>query len=129
MGLLLTAAIGVGLYMYFLKQASPGQGMVATQAISLTGVENDLIGIGQAERMYFAQNGSYADLATLTSNGTMNIVRNGRDGYTYAVETSAKGFTATARYTAPLPQMPPGVAPPHFPTVTIDQTMEVHQSD
>jgi hypothetical protein len=38
-GLLLTAVIGVGLYMYFLKQASPGQGMVATQAISLTGVE------------------------------------------------------------------------------------------
>jgi len=28
---------------------------VATQPISLTGVENDLIGIGQAERMYFAQ--------------------------------------------------------------------------
>jgi len=129
MGLLLTAAIGVGLYMYFLKQASPGQGMVATQAISLTGVENDLIGIGQAERMYFAQNGSYADLSTLTSSGTMNIARNGRDGYTYAVETSATGFTATARYTAPLPQMPPGVAPPRFPTVTIDQSMEVHQSD
>ncbi len=129
MGLLLTASIGIGLYMYYLKQASPGQGMVATQAISLTGVENDLIGIGQAERMYFAQNGSYADLATLTSSGTMNIARNGRDGYTYAVETSATGFTATARYTAPLPQMPPGVAPPHFPTVTLDQTMEVHQSD
>jgi hypothetical protein len=126
---LLTAAISVGAYMYFLKQAAPAPGMVATQAISLTGVQNDLVAIAQAERMYFAQNGSYADLATLTSTGTMNITRTGRDGYTYSVEPSGNSFTATARYSAPPVEVPKGVEPPHFPTITIDQTMEIHQGD
>ncbi len=127
--LLVTAAIAIGGYMFYLKQASPGPGMVATQAISTTGVQNDLVSIAQAERMYFAQNGSYADLATLESSGTMNIARTGRDGYTYSVDSSGNSFTVTARYTAPLPEMPPGVAPPRFPSYTVDQSMEVHQGN
>jgi hypothetical protein len=126
---LIVAAISMGAYVFFLKQAAPAPGMVATQAISLTGVQNDLMAIAQAERMYFAQNGSYADLATLASTGTMNITRTSRDGYTYSVEPSGNSFTATARYTAPPLDMPAGVAPPHFPTLTVDQTMEIHQSD
>jgi hypothetical protein len=127
--LLVTAVIGVGMYLFFLKQASPGPGMVATQAISVTGVQNDLVSIAQAERLYFTQNGSYTDLATLASSGTMNITRTSRDGYTYTAEPSGNTFTVTARYTALPPEMPKGVAPPHFPTFTIDQTMQVHQGD
>ena len=127
--LLIVAAISVGAYMIFLKQAAPGPGMVVTQAISFTGVQNDLVAIAQAERMYFTQNGSYADLATLASSGTMNIARTSRDGYTYSVEPSGNSFTVTARYTAPPPEMPAGVAPPHFPTFTIDQTMEIRRGD
>jgi hypothetical protein len=128
-GLLVTAAIALGIYMYTLKQAAPEKGMVVTQNISVTGVKMDLIAIAQAERMYNAQNGSYADLSTLQSSGTMNLARTSRDGYTYTVEASSDGFTATARYTAPPPEMPKGVAPPRFPTLSIDQTMEVHESD
>ena len=128
-GLMVTAALGVGIYLYSLKQASPGPGMVATQAISTTGVQNDLIGIAQAERIYFTQNSAYTDLATLASSGTMNIARTGRDGYTYTAEASGTPFTVTARYTAPPPEMPKGVSPPHFPTYIIDQTMEIHQGD
>jgi hypothetical protein len=127
--LLVTGALGVGMYMYFLKQASLSKGMVVTQEISVTGVKTDLMSIAQAERMYYAQNGSYADLATLSSSGTMNIARTSRGGYTYSVDTSATGFTATATYTAPPLEMPPGVAPPRFPTITVDQTMDVHQAD
>jgi Type IV minor pilin ComP, DNA uptake sequence receptor len=127
--LLVTAALGVAMYMYFLKQASPSPGMVVTQNISVTGVKTDLMAIAQAERMYYVQNGSYADLPTLSSSGTMNIARTSRDGYTYSVDSSATGFTATATYTAPPPEMPPGVAPPHLPTITVDQTMDVHQTD
>src|ERR1700740_840146 len=108
-GLLVTAALGVGIYLYSLKQVSPGSGMVATQAISTTGVQNDLIGIAQAERIYFTQNSTYADLSTLVSSGTMNIPRTGRDGYTYTADASATGFTITARYTAPPVEMPKGV--------------------
>jgi len=128
-GLLVTAAIGLGIYMYTLKQAAPGPGMVVTQNISVVGVKNDLIAIAQAERMYYTQNGSYADLPTLSSTGTMNITRTSRDGYTYSAEPSGNAFTVTATYTAPPADNPAGVAPPHFPTFTIDQTMEVHQVD
>ena len=127
--LLIVSAIGMGIYMYTLKQAAPGPGMVATQAISLTGVQMDLNAIAQAERMYYTQNGSYADLPTLVSNGTMNIARTDRDGYTYSVDTTGNGFTVTARYTAPPIEVPKGVTPPRFPVITIDQTMQIHQSE
>jgi hypothetical protein len=128
-GILVTAAIGLGIYMYMLKQEAPAPGMVVTQNISVTGVKNDLVAIAQAERMYYTQNGYYADLPTLTTNGTMNITRTSRDGYTYSVEPSANSFTVTAKYSAPPVANPAGVTPPRFPTYTIDQTMEVHESD
>ena len=129
LGLLITAAVGLGIYSYTLKQASPGPGMVVTQNISLTGVKTDLVAIAQAERMYYTQNGSYTDLQTLSSDGTMNITRTNRDGYSYSAEPSGNTFTVTATYTAPPVSNPTGVTPPRFPTFTIDQTMEVHQID
>jgi len=129
-GLLVTAAIGMAIYMYALQKASPGPGMVATQSISLTGVKNDLVAIAQGERMYYVQNGSYTDLSTLASTGKMNITRTSRDGYSYSVQTSGNGFTVTATYTAPPPiDMPKNYTPPHFPTLSIDQSMEIHQDD
>jgi type IV minor pilin ComP (DNA uptake receptor) len=128
-GLLVTAAVGMGIYLYTLKQAAPGPGMVVTQNISITGVKNDLVSIAQAERMYYTQNGSYTDLTTLASSGTMNITRTSRDGYTYSVDSSGNSFTVTATYTPPPVENPAGVTPPHFPTYTIDQSMEVHQID
>lgn len=129
MGLLITAAVGLGIYMYTLKQSAPGPGMVVTQNISIVGVKNDLIAIGQAERLYYTQNGSYADLPTLSSSGTMNITRTSRDGYTYSAVPAGNTFTVTATYTPPPVENPAAVTPPHFPTFTIDQTMEVHQGD
>jgi len=126
--LMIVAAIGMGIYTYTLKQASPGNGMVATQSIDVTGVQTDLMSLAQAERMYYAQNGSYADLDTLASNGTMNITRTSRGGYTYSVETSGNGFVVTARYTAPPVEMPKGVNPPRWPTITVDQSMQIQQS-
>ncbi len=128
-GLLVFAGVGLGIYMYTLKQSSPGPGMVVTQNISLVGVKTDLMGIAQAERMYYTQNGSYTDLPTLASTGTMNIARTSRDGYTYTATPSGNTFTVTATYTPPPVENPAGVTPPHFPTFTIDQTMEVHQGD
>ena len=128
-GVLVIAAIGLGIYMYSLKQMAPGPGMVVTQNISIVGVKNDLVAIAQAERMYYTQNGSYADLPTLASTGTMNITRTSRDGYTYSATPSGNTFTVTATYTPPPVENPAGVTPPHFPTFTIDQTMEVHQGD
>jgi hypothetical protein len=56
-------------------------------------------------------------------------MRSSRDGYTYTVVPSGSTFTATATYTAPPIDNPAHVTPPHFPTFSIDQTMEVHQGD
>lgn len=124
-GLLLAAAIAIGIYYFYLKQAAPAPGMAVTQAITTTGVEMDLNAIAQAERNYFAQNGSYADLDQLASTGALAPARSGRDGYTYSIETSGNSFTVNARHDA-TPAVP-GAAPLHYPTLSIDQTMQLRQ--
>jgi len=128
-GLLLAALIAMGGYYVYLKRAAPGPGQIATQSISTTGVQMDLNAIAQAERLYFAQNGSYASLDQLVSGGAMNLSRAGRDGYTYTIETSPNGFLVTASR----PDIPAGViqgsAAIHYPTFTIDQTMQIRQGD
>jgi hypothetical protein len=123
-GGLIALVIGatIGLYVYrtqFTQTLSKENGGgSAIQAITATGVKNDLIAIAQAERAYSAEHGSYASLSELVSSGAMSMARESRDGYSYSVDTSAGGFTVTARYSGPL--TPP---PPIF---TIDQSMEVH---
>jgi hypothetical protein len=125
LGLLFAAVIAMGIYYFYLKQAAPAPGMVATQAITTTGVEMDLNAIAQAERTYFAQNGSYADLDQLSSSGALTMARSGRDGYTYSIETAGNGFTVTARHSDS--SAVNGVAPFHYPALSIDQTMQRHQ--
>jgi hypothetical protein len=130
---LVVAVVALGIYYYFLKQAAPVHGTAVTQEVSLTGVQMDLLSIAQAERAYDAQNGGYATLDQLTSSGSLTMLRSGRDGYTYSVATTPNGFTATAAYTAPPPPPPPmgqpAATPLHYPSMWIDQNMEVHQGD
>lgn len=125
LGLLFAALIAIGAYYFYMKQAAPAPGMVATQAITTTGVEMDLNAIAQAERTYYAQNGSYADLDQLTSSGALTMTRSGRDGYAYSIETSGSGFVVTARH-ADSPAVS-GVPPLRYPSLSIDQTMQMHQ--
>ena len=124
--LILVLAIAFGIYYFSLKRAQPGgtAGSLPAQAISLTGVRNDLLAIAQAERVYFAEHGSYASLNELASSGALTMERSGRDGYTYSVETTASGFTVTARHSGR-----PGDAEARYPTLTMDQTMQVQQTD
>jgi hypothetical protein len=123
LSLVLTLAIGLGVYRYYLKQVTPaGPGANPVQTISITGVQNDLLAIAQSERIYNAQNGSYGSLDQLTSSGSLSMAQTGRDGYTYSIDTSASGFTITARH-------PAGPGPSHYPTITIDQTMQIRQTD
>jgi len=127
--LVLAALIAMGVYSVYLKRAAPGPGQVATQAISTTGVQMDLNAIAQAQRLYFAQNGVYASLDQLISGGAMNLSRAGRDGYTYTIETSPTGFLVTASR----PDIPAGVIQGsqaiHYPTFSIDQSMQIRQGD
>ncbi|MBI1750224.1 MAG: hypothetical protein HY234_09495 [Acidobacteria bacterium] len=113
--LLLALAIGFGIYyLYFRQVQTTGGGSNPTQAITTTGVKNDLLAIAQAERAYFTEHGSYASLDQLTESGALTTTKRERDGYTYSVEVSAEGFTATARHPAA-----------GHPALAIDQSMQI----
>lgn len=113
--LVLALAIAFGIYYFYVRQVQPaGGGGAPTRAITATGVQNDLLAIAQAERMYFAEHGNYASLDTLTASGALSMAKLGRDGYTYTVEVSADTFTVTARH--------PGA---DYPAFAIDRTMRI----
>lgn len=116
--LLIVAVIAFGVYQFYLtrngKSESPGS---MVQAISTTGVKNDLIAIAQAERAYIAEHGNYATMDELTSSGALASTGRSRQGYTYSVEITTGGFIATARYTGPA--NPPG------PSFAVDRTMQI----
>ena len=121
-GLLVAAVIAFAAYRLFLSKAVPeGGGTAVTQSISITGVKNDLLAIAQAERAYMAQNGRYVSMDELVSSHTLSMSRPGRDGYEYSLETSANGFTITARFTR--------ASELRFPTYVIDQTMQIRQQE
>ncbi len=100
------------------------EGTAPTQAISLTGVRMDLLQIAQAERAYIATNGHCASLDELISSNSLSMTRTERDGYSYTVDCSGGGFSASARH---LPA--PAGSPIRYPNLAIDSTMEVHEID
>jgi len=113
--LVVVLAIAFGIYYLYMRQVQPtGGGGSPAQAIVTTGVQNDLLRIAQAERLYFAEHGNYADLDTLTTSGALTMSRSERDGYTYSVEVSAEGFQVTARHLRA-----------DYPAFAIDQTMRI----
>jgi hypothetical protein len=124
LGIMLTLAMGLGMYYIFLRHASSAAGgMAPTQLISTTGVQMDLDSIAQAERSYIALNGAYATRDQLISSGILTMSRTGRDGYTYSVEVTTEGFTATAKW-APQTGAQSSL---HYPIFAVDQGMTVHQ--
>ncbi len=120
----LTAALGLGTYYVFLKHASPGgPGTLPTAAISTTGVQMDLNEIAQAERVYFAQSGTYGSMDQLVSTGAIAKAKTGRDGYIYTVDIPATGFTVTAKW------VPSSAAKAslHYPAYIVDETFQVRE--
>jgi hypothetical protein len=121
--ILVAAAVVFCVYhYYFKKMPTSDEGTAPTQAISLTGVRTDLLQIAQAERAYIALNGQCASLELLTSSNSLALSRPERDGYTYSIECSGGDFSATARH-APAP----AGSPIRYPTLAIDQRMQVHE--
>lgn len=124
LSLLVVLAIALGMFFLYTKKVSPGgPANLPAESISSTGVKADLLSIAQAERIFHAQNGRYAPLAELTSSGTLTLPRDGRDGYTYSVETFDVGFQVTARFASSAS----GSSGPRRPTLVIDQSMEIRE--
>ena len=111
--------LGAGYWFYATSVKSSGANGSPGVVISSVGAKSDLLSMAQAERVYEASHGSYASLDDLYSSGSLTQRKPNRDGYTYSSETSADGFTITARC-----QPPPGASCPSF---SIDQTMQVQQ--
>jgi hypothetical protein len=120
----LTAALGLGTYYVFLKHATPGgAGSLPTDAISTTGVRMDLNDIAQAERLYFAQSGTYGTMDQLVSTGALSKPKTGRDGYVYTIDIPTTGFMVTAKW-APSSA---AKADLHYPVYIVDQTFDVRE--
>jgi hypothetical protein len=120
MGLLVTAVIVVlGYWLYASRMQSKGAPGAPAQVISTVGVQNDLLSIAQAERIYWASHASYASLDELYSSGTLAVRKSGRAGYTYSAETSSDNFTVTARCNASVI--------PACSSFSVDQSMQIQQ--
>jgi hypothetical protein len=100
-GLLVVALISLMVYKYFLTSGQSVGATTPVATIDAVGAQNDLIAIGQAERMYQVQNGKYASLDELLSDGSMEMRKPNRKGYTYEVDASDQTFQATATCTSP----------------------------
>src|SRR5260370_18774810 len=88
-GLVVIAALVLGVYYFSLKRLPAGEGGgPATQSISLTGVQGDLLSIAQAERMYIAQNSGGGSITDLVSIGTLSVSPPCRAVYTYSIDCS-----------------------------------------
>jgi hypothetical protein len=107
---------------YFKKMPTTDEGTAPTQAISLTGVREDLVLIAQAESGYIAQNGHCTSMNELISSNALAVQQTERDGYSYSIECSGGEFTVTARH-APAP----AGSPIRYPTFAIDQAMQLHE--
>jgi hypothetical protein len=99
LGTVVTLAIGMYIYSLQVKTLTPGEGSGnAEEFATISGVKNDLIGIGNAERGFFASQGKYASLGELTSGNYLSI-KGERPPYIYDVEIMENSFRATATRT------------------------------
>jgi hypothetical protein len=118
-GTVVTMAIGMYIYSLQVKTLTPGAGSGNPEEVAtITGVKNDLIGIGNAERGYLASQGKYASLDELISGNYISI-KSERPPYIYDVEINSGSFRATAtRTTKGAPAQ-----------LWITETMQVQPSD
>jgi hypothetical protein len=117
----LVMVLGVGLYLATqqMKTATAvGGADTPTGAVNLTGVKGDLLGLAQAERTYFAQEGKYGSLDDLV-NGNYVTVKRQRPPFSYEISTTASGFQVTATRSGPGSPA----------KMWVDETMQVQSGD
>ena len=117
LGILIALAI---VYYLVTAQWSPnGNSTVQPQKqIDITGVQSDLLSIGQAERLYLTTHASYGTLEQLQQDGALSFTGSRRRGYTYSTQVDGGAhFTVTATPSDPEKS--------GWPTLTIDENLEV----
>ncbi len=114
-------ALGVGYYIFKVQYSEgPTGGAPPKEVIDVVGVKNDLLAIGQAERMYLASHGTYASLEQLQQDGALQFSGTNRRGYNYSAEVNGgEHFRIVASPADPAKQ--------NWPTLAIDDTMQVVQ--
>jgi hypothetical protein len=118
--LALVIVLGFALYMFKTQSEHLPGGAPPKQTIDVAGVKNDLLAIGQAERMYLASHGSYASLEQLQQEGSLSFTGVGRRGYNYTAEVAGgEHFRIVAA--------PADPAKAGWPTLAIDETMQITQ--
>jgi hypothetical protein len=115
----LVIALGVGYYIFKMQYTEgPTAGLPPKEVIDVVGVKNDLIAIGQAERMYLANHGTYGSIEQLQQDSSLSFSGTNRRGYNYSAEVSGgEHFRITATPADPAKQ--------GWPTLAIDDTMQV----
>jgi hypothetical protein len=110
--LLIVLVIGLYIYNQNARSITSG-GTTPKTVIDVTGVNNDLLAIANAERRYWATNAKYGSLADLQTNGDIQVPL--RASYRYSAEVGESGFKIIATYAGSDPK-----APPH---ISVDETM------
>ena len=112
--------LAIGLYIYKTQVEHIAGGAPPQEIIDVTGVKGDLLSIGQAERTYLASHGSYGSLDQLQQEGSLTFPGSSHRGYTYSADVDGgQHFKITAT--------PSDSAKAGWPTLTIDETMQVTQ--
>ncbi len=116
LGLVIAVAIGTYIYSQHAKNLAPSGNLRAD--IDATGVRNDLLGLANAERRYFAREGKYVSLEDLIASGEVDKARTRRGPYTYSIDFTDTSFVITATCS--------GDPPPGLPrTFSVDQNMQL----
>lgn len=113
----------VGFYFYFKESTSFGPAGTPTNpraAIDITGVQNDLVAIANAERRHFASDSKYVSLDELISNGDVSMQKKERGPYQYSSDLSENGFRITATYNGDPVEGAPR-------SIWIDETMQIRR--
>jgi hypothetical protein len=115
LGLVMALAIG---YFVYKAELAPGPqgGTPALEQPDIARVTADLVSIGQAERLYQANHGSYAGLDQLQQEGSITF-GGSRHGYNYSVDVQgAEHFKVVAA---------PAAVKAGWPTFSMDETLQV----
>jgi hypothetical protein len=119
LGLIIALAIG-----YFIFKAEftqgPMKGAPPKQVIDVVSIKDEMVTMGQAERMYLASHGSYATLDQLQQEGSLTFKGDNFRGYNLSIDVDdGQHFTVTAT--------PADAATAGGPTFTMDDSLQINQ--